>query len=42
MEPQAVPDASRIKADLGLSPSHDITAGLKAYLDWREDSAFMD
>ncbi len=42
MESQAVRDASRIKADLGFSPSHDITAGLKAYLDWREDSAFMD
>ena len=42
IESQAVRDASRIKADLGYSPSHDIAAGLKAYLEWREDSAFMD
>ena len=40
--PQAVRDASRIKADLGFSPSHDMTAGLKACLEWREDSGFMD
>ena len=42
VEPQAVRDASRIKGDLGYSPTHDIAAGLKAYLEWRADSAFMD
>ncbi len=42
LEPQAVRDVSRIKADLGFSPSHDIAAGLESYLEWREDSAFMD
>ena len=41
-EPQAVRDTSRIKADLGYSLSHDIAAGLKAYLQWREDSGFTD
>jgi UDP-glucuronate 4-epimerase len=41
-EPQVVRDASRIKADLGFSPSHDMTAGLKACLEWRENSGFMD
>ena len=42
VEPQAVRDASRIEADLGYSRSHDIAAGLNAYLKWREDSAFTD
>jgi nucleoside-diphosphate-sugar epimerase len=41
-ESQAVRDASRIRADLGFSPSHDMTAGLKACLEWREGSGFMD
>ena len=41
-EPQVVRDASRIKADLGFSPSHDMTAGLKACLEWRENSGFME
>ena len=41
-EPQAVRDASRIKADLGFAPIHDMTAGLKACLEWRENSGFME
>ena len=41
-EPQPVRDATRIKADLGFSPSHDMASGLGAYLDWRESSGFMD
>ena len=39
---QAVRDVSRIKEDLGYSPRYDITAGLKAYLEWREDFSFRD
>ena len=41
-EPQPVRDTTRIQADLGYSPSHDIASGLKAYLEWRETSGFMD
>ena len=41
-ESQAVRDASRIRADLGFSPSYDMTAGLKACLEWREASGFME
>jgi nucleoside-diphosphate-sugar epimerase len=41
MEPQPVRDTSRIQADLGFSSRHDIAAGLKAYLEWRENSGFM-
>ena len=41
-QPQAVRDVSRIKEDLGYTPSYDIAAGLKAYLEWREDFSFRD
>ena len=41
-QPQAVRDVSRIKEDLGYTPSYDIAAGLKAYLEWREDFPFRD
>ena len=41
-EPQPVRDTTRIQNDLGYTPSHDIAAGLKAYLEWRETSGFMD
>ena len=40
--PQAVRDVSRIKEDLGFTPSYEIAAGLNAYLDWREASSFRD
>jgi nucleoside-diphosphate-sugar epimerase len=35
-------DSSRLMADLGYAPSHDILAGLSAYLKWREKSGFTD
>ena len=35
-------DVSRIKEDPGYTPSYDIAAGLKAYLEWREDFSFRD
>jgi nucleoside-diphosphate-sugar epimerase len=42
VEPQPVRDASRIQADLGFSPGHDIASGLRAYLEWRENSGFEE
>ena len=41
-EPQAIRDTTRIQTDLGFSPSHDLTSGLSAYLQWRESSGFTD
>lgn len=40
--PYAVRDVARIKDDLDYTPSYDIAAGLKAYLDWRDEFSFRD
>ena len=42
VEPQPVRDATRINTALGFSPRHDMASGLRAYLEWRENSSFLD
>ena len=42
VEPQPVRDATRINTDLGFWPRHDVASGLRAYLEWRENSSFTD
>ena len=40
--PRGPMDATRLREDLGFTPSFDIAAGLKDYLRWREEYSFLD
>ncbi|HJO82524.1 MAG: NAD(P)-dependent oxidoreductase [SAR202 cluster bacterium] len=36
-----VADTSRLTDDLGFTASHDMAAGLQAYIDWRQEYGYM-
>ena len=45
LDPDASPvslDVSRLREDVGFTPSFDLMAGLRDYLDWRESFQFRD
>ncbi len=35
-------DTTRLREDLGFEPAHDLAAGIREYLEWREESGFRD
>ena len=39
---RAVMDVTRVREDLGFTPSFDLTAGISDYLQWRETFSYQD
>ena len=35
-------DVSRLRDDIGFTAEHDLSAGLTAFLQWRDDTGFRD
>ena len=35
-------DVSRLRDDIGFTAEHDLSAGLTAFLQWREETGFRD
>ena len=35
-------DVSRLRDDIGFTAEYDLAAGLKGYLEWREEYGFRD